>query len=98
MIEVKFYLIGFLIYIFFNFLTFNFYSKKEEITKKYILIFIYIYYGILASYIIYLVDFSPLKDNFFEIVIQSLVYLIACAIFLFSYYKNIILKNDEKYF
>lgn len=83
--------IGFTVYLIFNIITFKVYSKKKEITKKYILFFIYVYYTILAGYLIQLVD-----NNIWEIAIQTLLFTIAGGLYMIIYYRTVIVERDEQ--
>lgn len=85
MIENIYFAIGFLVYVSFCLITFKVYTHKNEITKSLILIFIYLFYTILASYVISFVD---IKGTFFEKFIQSIVYAVMCSIVLYYYYQN----------
>ncbi len=91
--ELILYLVGFIIYIFFCVLTFEVYSKKKEMTKSFILIFIFIYYSMLANYVIFFILF----DKFLiKKIIIFLVYIFLGAFFLSSYYEKHIKIEDEK--
>lgn len=98
MIEIVDYAIGFIIYMAFNIMTFEAYSKKQEITNRYVLFLIYIYYSVIASYVIYLMDYNIELQNNMEIIMQSLVYIILAAFILYFIYQNIITLKDEKMF
>ena len=91
MIETVPYTIGFIIYVGFCIITFDAYSKKNEMTKILILIFIYAFYTLLAAYVMSFVDFNA---SFFEKFIEIIVYAIAAGIYLYFHYKNIIEKSD----
>lgn len=93
MIEIKYYGFGFLVYLIYMLYTFNIYSKKEEITKGFILVIIYFYYTILASYIINLVDSNA---TLFEKIVQIGIYMIAAGLVLIYYYQKNIKINDNK--
>ncbi len=88
------FVIGFIIYVLYSIFTFDMYSKKEGRTSPFILILIYIYYSILASYIISFVDSN---SSFFEKGIQIVIYIVCGGFFMFSHYivsiKNI--EDDE---
>ena len=93
MIGTMHFAIGFIIFIGFNMLTFRTYSKKPGITKKFILLTIFSFYSLLALYVINFVETyngSPL----IEIIIQSLIFLVAGTIFLYFVYSDII-KSDN---
>jgi len=95
MIDTLHYGIGFIIYVTFCLITFDAYSKKKEITKFFILIMIYVYYSILAIYVINFVDFNGTK---IEIFFQSMIYLFGCGLYLFQHYNYVIKKNDDDMF
>ena len=97
MINFVFFTIGFIIYLIFNVVTFKVYSKKQEATKKYILFFIYVYYTILGGYVIQLVDYSVVNNNFLEIVLQIVIFAAAGGLYMVHYYNSIITPEDEKY-
>ena len=65
MIDTMPYAIGFLIYVGFCLVTFNVYSQKKELTKIFVLIFIYLYYTALAGYLIIesIYYFRKIKDD-----------------------------------
>lgn len=96
MIELTNYALGFVIYMAFNVITFEIYSKQEGVTNKYVLGFIYIFYSILIGYIIHLVDYNPIHNNMIEIIIEILMYYIASATFLIIYYKNVINNKGQE--
>lgn len=89
--------IGFIVYIFFNITTFKVYSRNKETTKKYILFFIYVYYTILAGYVIQLVDYSIVLQNFFEVAIQIVIFAVAGGLYMVYYYNSIIAPTDKEY-
>ena len=93
MIETFPFAIGFVIYTFFCVLTMDIYSRNPGISSGFVLAFIYIYYSILAVYLINLVDGG---EDFFVILIQSAIYLVACGLYLLSHYKSVIKPHDEK--
>jgi hypothetical protein len=91
------YTLGFVIYLFFCIITFKTYSKKEEMTKKYILFFIYIFYTILAGYVIQLVDYNFLKNNIAEVIMEIAILAFGGGLYLFHYYNTIIKPKDQNY-
>jgi hypothetical protein len=97
MIDLFPFAIGFVIYLFFNVTTFKVYSKREETTNKAILFLIYIYYTILAGYVIHLVDYNIIEQNYLEIFIQILLFVFAGGLFMIHYYISNIKPVDEKY-
>ena len=97
MINVYAFAVGFIVYIFFNIITFNVYSKKREVTNKHILFFIYVYYTLLAAYMIQLVDYSVVRENVLEVGVQILIFALAGGFYLTYYYNSNIAPQDEKY-
>jgi len=93
MIGTLYYAIGFIIYFAFCYVTFVVYSKKKEMSKMFILIFIYIYYTLLAGYVINLVD---VNGNLFERLVQIAIYAIACGLMMMHYYSTVIKKEDDE--
>lgn len=93
MIDIVPYGIGFLIYISFCLVTFDTYAKNEGKTNVAVLVLIFVYYSILAGYVINLVE--TLESTFVKTV-EMLLYYIAGGIFLFFHYKNSIKINDEE--
>ena len=91
MIDTIYFAIGFIVYIGFGIITFDVYAKKKELTKIFMLIFIYLFYTVLALYLINLVDRYA---DFIERLIQMAIYAVAGAIFLYSHYKTVIEKSD----
>jgi len=90
-----FYFIGFCIYLGFCILTFEVYSKKKEMTKIFSLIFIYIYYSILAVYVINLIN---INEIFMEKLVDILIFIISAGFLLSRYYKkHIKFEDDELY-
>ena len=86
--------LGFLFYAWYSILTFDIYSKKEGITKVYILFLIYLYYTILAGYVISFVDSYA---NFMEKFIQIGIYSIIGAIVMYLHYDSSIKKENGDY-
>ena len=93
MIDTIPFAIGFIIYTFMCVLTMDIYSKKEGMTSGFVLMFIYIYYSILA---VYLISFVEGGEDPFVILVESLIYLIACGLYLFSHYRSVIKPQDMR--
>ncbi len=93
MIPALYFGIGFVIYVGFCLFTFDIYSKKKEITKSFVLGMIYAYYSILAVYTINLVETN---NSNVDVIIQALIYLIACALILVHHYNSVIKKKDDE--
>ncbi len=93
MIPLLEYGLGFLVYIGFCMVTFKIYSKKEGTTQWFYLLMIYIYYTLLAAYVISFVDS---KSGSFVIFIESVIYAIAGGFVLLEYYNGPIKKADEE--
>ena len=91
MIDTIPFAIGFIIYTFMCVLTMDIYSKKEGMTSGFVLMFIYIYYSILA---VYLISFVEGGEDPFVILVESLIYLIACGLYLLSHYRSVIKVHD----
>ena len=87
------YALGFTIYMLFNVLSFEFYSRKKEDPNMMIFYMIYLYYTILAGYIINTVDGT---GTFWERFIQTLIYALAGGIVLFHHYVYVITKMNKK--
>lgn len=101
MIDPLYFGIGFIVYVFFTVLTFDIFSRRKGETNIFILIFIYIYYSILAVYLINFVErglseILVYEYSIFEVIIQSMIYLVACAIYVSYYYKSTIRKRDKQ--
>lgn len=96
MIELTHYTLGFVIYMAFNVITFETYSKQNGTTNKFVLGFIYIFYTILMGYVINLVDYNPFTNNIIEIIMQIAIYALAAALFLIIYYNNVIKSKDQE--
>jgi len=93
MLNTYYYLIGFLIYTLFCMITFKVYSRtKDETEKKIGLIVVYVCYSLLA---IYVINFSDRGASGFEIILQSLIYVITEGFFLWFYYNDVLIKNQE---
>lgn len=95
MIPTTTYLIGFLVYLGFCVLTIKYTSK---INKEYLLIkiiFVYIYYSIIIGYWLSIVDVTGTQ---FELIVQTIIYLLTSSLFLFFYYKNTIQQGFTDYF
>ena len=102
MIETTPYAIGFVIYVFFNLITFNVYSKGKEYVNHIVLYMIYVYYTLLAGYVINLIDTTLVdglyvKEDPLFIFLQVVAYAIAGGVFMVYHYKYEIEKNKEKY-
>lgn len=95
MIPTLYYALGFIVYVFFNIFTFKTYSRKEGITKKFVLYIIFLYYSLLSAYVINMVDYSG--SNSLEVTLQTLVFVFAGGLFLNFFYIDIIKEKDEKY-
>jgi hypothetical protein len=78
-------------------MTFKVYSRKKETTKKYMLFFIYVYYTILAGYVIQLVDYSIVRQNFLEVAIQIIIFASAGGLYMVHYYNSIIAPEEKGY-
>ena len=94
MIETTPYAIGFIIYVVFNLITFDVYSKGKEYVNHLVLYMIYIYYTLLAGYVINLVD-SVAGEEPMYIFLQVLAYAIAGGVFMVYHYKYEISKNKK---
>lgn len=92
MIPVIPFAIGFVIYVSFCLLTFEFYSQRKEMTKMPVLVFFYLYYTILSWYVIGIVE----EDGAFVQFIQTMFYAIPCAFILLNYYNKNIKSKDER--
>ena len=95
MIDLITYAIGFIIYMTFNIITFEVYSKKQETTNRYILFLIYMYYSAIISYVIYLMDYNQIIQNNMEIIVQSMLYMILGGFVLYFMYQKVITLNDK---
>jgi hypothetical protein len=94
MIDTLAYAIGFIIYAAFCYSTITIYSKKQGFTPFFSLVMIYIYYSILASYLIYVVDHNS-STGIFGVIVQSLIYWVACGILMYHHYNNVIKPQEE---
>lgn len=94
MIPVTPYAIGFLVYAIFCYSTINIYSKKEGFTPFLSLVMIYVYYSILAGYLIYVVDHQS-SSGMMGVIVQSLIYWVACGILMYHHYNNVIKPKEE---
>lgn len=95
MLSTLLYFIFFIVYMSFNLITFDVYSKKNERTNYWVLIFIYIYYTILIGYIIAVAD---INGTFAEKFIEIAIFVVASAIIMKYYYTNVIVPKDDKEF
>ncbi len=96
MIPTLYYAIGFIIYIIFNIITFKTYSKKDGITKKFILYIIFLFYSLLAGYVISFVENNS-GALFSEIMVQTIVLIFAGGLFLNFFYFDVIKDKEEEY-
>jgi hypothetical protein len=94
MIDTTPYAVGFIIYIMFNLITFDVYSKGKEYVNHIVLYMIYVYYTLLAGYVINLVDRYNGEEPLF-IFLQVLAYAIAGGVFMVYHYKYEISKNKK---
>ena len=85
MIEISFYGAVFLIYCAFTIITFDMYSRKMEVTNPLVLVMIFVYYSILAGYVVSVLETS---SDFFVLIIEMLIYFIACGLISFYYYSG----------
>ncbi|MDA3856336.1 MAG: hypothetical protein PF569_08820 [Candidatus Woesearchaeota archaeon] len=93
MIDGLYFGLGFVVYMIFNILTFKTYSKKEGITHKFALYLIFVYYSILAAYLINTVDSTG--ENMFEIILQIIIYVLAGFMFIRFYFMDVITENES---
>ena len=91
MIPLVPYAIGFIIYVIFCLLTFEMYSRNKTMTKQPVLIFFYLYYSILAWYVIGIVDESTLEQ-----IVQTVIYMIPGGFIVLYYYNTSIKPKDER--
>lgn len=84
--------VGFVVYVLFCLLTIDVYSKKKEINTMLVFPTIYVYYTILAAYVI---NFANVDALFWEKAIQVIIYALACAIVCFYYYENVIKQRAK---
>jgi len=93
MIDTIHYTLGFLVYIIYCHVTFNVYLYKNDFSKFLTLIIIYVFYSILAGYIIFTVDLS---GSGLEKIIQSMIYFIAGGFYLyFNFDSRVKIKEEE---
>lgn len=97
MINIFYYILGLIVYVLFSVFTFNIYSKKKEVTNIYVLFFIYVYYSILAGYIIQMVDYNPVENNFLEVIFETIIFMVLGGLYLLHYYYSVIKVKDEGY-
>jgi putative flippase GtrA len=81
----------FLAYALFCIFTFETYSKRQELTKISFLIAIYIYYSILAAYVLNLV---LIELSLFEKIVQISMNFLICGLIL-TYYYNAKIKGNS---
>jgi len=94
MIDTIPYAVGFVIYIIFNLATFSVYSKGKQYVNHMVLYMIYIYYTLLAGYVINLVEKSAGTEMWITF-LQVIVYAIAGGLFMTYHYKSIIAKDKK---
>lgn len=92
MIEISFYGFVFLIYCAFVLITFDMYSKKQEVTNPMVLVMIYVYYSILGGYVVSVMETT---GDFFILFIEIAIYIIGCGLISFYYYGTAIKPRDE---
>ena len=92
MITTTYFALGFVFFIIFNMITFDTYAKKKESTNEFILMFIFIYYCLLAIYLINLVD---IEGTFIEILVQCMIFVIVGSIVMYNHYESVIKKKDD---
>lgn len=85
--------IGFFIYVIFNLLTIDYYSKIKVETKAQIIFFIYLYYTILA---IYVINFTDSDGTFIVKLIECIIISVAGGVVILHYARNIVLIREEK--
>lgn len=93
MIEITLYGFVFLIYCGFTLVTFDMYSRKQEVTNPLVLVMIYVYYSILGGY---LVSVMEVNNDFFILLIEISIYVIACGLLSFYYYGTTIKPRDDE--
>lgn len=94
MIDTLYYGIGFLVYIVFCIVTFDTYNKRKEHSNYLVLFMIYLYYTILASYVINLVD---VQEGTMVRFLEVMVYAIAGGLFMSYHYKQLLEKDQKKF-
>ncbi len=94
MIPIVFYTIGFVFYCAFCLVTFDVYSKKREHTNPLILSMIFVYYSILAAYIVSIMETST---DVFVLSIEILIYVLGSGFLCFYYYNTAIRPKDSDY-
>lgn len=94
MIDALYYGSGFILYVVMTMLTINVYNKRTTKNPSvFPIYFIYIYYTLLASYVINFVD----GDEIFLVKFaQMAIYAIAAGVFLFIHYKYILEEINYK--
>ncbi len=90
MIPTLFFGIGFLLYCLVILITIDIYSRNYEYPNTKAIALIYIYYSLLAVYVLNLVDPT---GRLSEIFVQSMIYLVASAIVTLYYFDNVIKKR-----
>jgi hypothetical protein len=96
MIPTLYYAIGFIVYIIFNIITFKTYSKKKEMTKKFVLYMIFLFYSLLAGYVISFVEKNA-GATFLEISVQTVILILAGGLFLNFFYFDVIKDKEEEF-
>lgn len=94
MIDTIPYAVGFVIYILFNIITFDVYSKGKTYVNHMVLYMIYIYYTLLAGYVINLVEKGTGTEMWITF-LQVIIYAIAGGLFMTFHYKAIIQKDKK---
>lgn len=96
MIDTLYFGIGFVIYLGFLLATFKTISYRSfsKMINQAILFFIYVFYTILAGYVIRLVDYTG--NNGAEIMVQVLIYMVAGGFSVYMFYNNYILTSKKE--
>lgn len=92
MISILPYSIGFIILMIYTIISFNIYLKGNYLNPQFILIVIFIFYTSLAYYVISFVD---IKATLFEKLIQTIIYFLVGAIFLYYKYSSKLFKSKN---
>lgn len=92
MIDTVPFAIGFVVYVVFCLVTFDVYSKREDVNKIFAFLMIYAYYTLLAGYVISFVDSNA---SFFEVFMEITFYAVTCGLFLYSHYKSVLEKTGS---
>lgn len=91
MIDSLLFIVGFVVYLVMAIVTFDAYSRKEGMTNKYVLFLIYIYYTVLAGYVISFVDKKAAPG---DVLYEIIVYAVLGGILFAFYYREVIRKRD----